>query len=76
MTAFGVAIVMVIAGKLSPLGTFDMRAIRRLDVPSSNPQEFVVSNSRLLPLDAGVAMGERDLISLLRDSHRRCLHCL
>ena len=47
MTAFGVAIIMVIAGKLSPLGTFDMRAIRRLDVSSSSPQEFVVSNSRL-----------------------------
>ncbi len=47
MTAFGVALVMVIAGKLSPLGTFDMRAMRRLDVPSSPPKEYVVSNSKL-----------------------------
>ncbi|CAL5221908.1 g4177 [Coccomyxa viridis] len=45
MTAFGVALVMVIAGKLSPLGTFDMRAMRRLDVPSSPPKEYVVSNT-------------------------------
>ncbi len=49
MTAFGVALIMVTAGKLSPLGTFDMRAMRRLDVPSSNPKEYVVSNSKLSP---------------------------
>ena len=45
MTAFAVALVMIITGRLSPLGTFDMRAIRRLDSSNSEPKEFVVSNS-------------------------------
>jgi hypothetical protein len=45
LTAFAVALVMMITGRLSPLGTFDMRAIRRLDTPNSEPKDFVVSIS-------------------------------
>jgi hypothetical protein len=63
MTAFAVALVMTITGRLSPLGTFDMRGIRRLDTSNSEPKDFVVSNSAPLSSVPGNIQQYADIAS-------------